>query len=161
MYKPLLAAVVTAATLGLAAPAFAQAPTEPMSTQAQHQQWMGHGAHARRHHHAWPFAAALHKLDLSEAQKQQIRGYLKDSRAAIESEMKNLHAERRAFFTTSPGSPDYAAVYQKYSADAAHAVQVRIQQTATLHTNIFNILTAAQQRKLAEELQAQAAAEQK
>ncbi|TAM12561.1 MAG: hypothetical protein EPN72_14130 [Nevskiaceae bacterium] len=161
MYKPLFVAIATAATLGLAAPAFAQTADSPATSaaHAQHKHWQGHGRHARGEH-AWPFAVALHKLNLSDAQKKQIHGYLEESRTTIEGEMKNLRAERRAFFTTSPGSPNYASAYQKYSTDAAHAVQVRVQQTATLHTRIYNILTASQQRQLATELAAQASGQE-
>lgn len=160
MYKPLFVALATAATLGLAAPTFAQTADTPAASAAQHKHWRGGHDHHARGEHTWPFAAALHKLNLSDAQKKQIHAYLEQSRTTIEAEMKNLHAERRAFFTTSPGSPDFASAYQRYSNDAAHAVQVRIQQTATLHTNIYNLLTASQQRKLATELAAQASGQE-
>lgn len=156
MYKHLIVAMAAGAMLALATPVFAQS-TAPQAQNAPHHHWMHHGQKHARHERAWPFAHALRKLDLSDAQKEQIRGYLKQSHETIGAEMKALHADRRAFVTAMPGTPEFTSAYQAYSVNAAHATQARIQQIATLHTNIYNLLTAKQQRQLGVELAAEAA----
>lgn len=157
MYKKMMIAVAAAAALGLAAPVFADASASPSQTMTEGgHHHRGHHRGHRWHHRSWPFAHALREVDLSDAQKKQVRGYLKASHKTIHEHMKGLRAERTAFLTAIPGSPEFGSAYNAYSSHAASAAQWRIQQIATVHTNIYNLLSGSQQSELKEELAASA-----
>ncbi|MDN5873645.1 MAG: Spy/CpxP family protein refolding chaperone [Sinobacteraceae bacterium] len=159
MYKNLIVAVAAAAALGLAAPVFAGSSASQSQTTQEHEHhhgWKHHDGHHHRHHRAWPFADALHEVDLSDTQKKTVRSYLKTSHETIREHMKGLHEERIAFLTAVPGTSAFDTAYKTYSSHAASAAQWRIQQIATLHTQIFNLLTGSQQAELKKELKEEA-----
>lgn len=165
VYKHLVVAIAAGVTLGLATPVFADSPAQPQGAMqhdgaqhgAQHHGWKHqHSRHHRWHKRAWPFANALHELDLSDAQKKAIHEDLQSSRKAIHQHMRGLRAERMAFLSAIPGTPAFNSAYEKYAQDAALATQARIQQIATLHVNIYNKLTHQQRQQLARNLAKQA-----
>ncbi|HEU0197327.1 MAG TPA: Spy/CpxP family protein refolding chaperone [Nevskiaceae bacterium] len=154
MYKHLTLAVAAAAALGLAAPAFAadagQATSSAPMMQAHHG-WKHHEKNHHRHHQ-WPFARALDEVNLTDAQKQNVRKDLKATHEAIRGQMRGVMQARHAFDAAVPGTPEFTSAYDNYAHTAAVATQDRIQQVATLYTTIYNQLTPEQQKKLAKEL---------
>lgn len=171
MHKYWMTALAAGAALGMALPALAAngpaaTPTPQMLAQndASMQNMPMNGPHRRGENwrgehgrmHNWPFAHALKKVGLTEAQKKEVRAQLRTAEANIHEKMKVLHEDRVAFYTTAPGSPEYIPNYEKYARDAAAAVQTRIQETATAHTNIYNLLTASQQEQFRKDLAEQA-----
>ncbi|HEX7381919.1 MAG TPA: Spy/CpxP family protein refolding chaperone [Nevskiaceae bacterium] len=174
VHKYWMTALAAGAALGMALPALASEPAAatpapqmlaqnmPMQGSQQNMPLNGphhrgerwHGEHGRMHN--WPFAHALKKVHLTEAQKKAVREQLRTAETNIREKMKALHEDRVAFYTTVPGSPEYIPNYEKYARDAAAAVQTRIQETATAHTNIYNLLTGSQQEQFRKDLAEQA-----
>jgi len=105
------------------------------------------------------FAAgfALGQLDLSDAQKQQVRAIMQrhreQSRATMERVQEAMQAQRTAINAVPVNE---AAVRQASAALAAVQADAAVEQ-ARLHADIFSILTVEQQEK-AKQLEAQARA---
>jgi len=105
------------------------------------------------------FAAgfALGQLDLSDAQKQQVRAIMQrhreQSRATMERVQEAMQAQRAAINAVPVNE---AAVRQASAALAAVQADAAVEQ-ARLHADIFSILTVEQQEK-AKQLEAQARA---
>ena len=102
------------------------------------------------------FAAgfALGQLDLSDAQKQQVRDIMQRHRQQSQPVMQRLQAAmqaQRAAITAVPVNE--AAVRQAAAALAAVQADMAVEQ-ARMHADIFSILTVEQQEK-AKQLEAQ------
>ena len=100
---------------------------------------------------------ALGQLNLSDAQKQQVRDimqrHLQDSQQTMQRMGEAMRAQRDAINQVPVNE---AAVRQAASALAAVQADMAVEQ-AKLHADIFSILTAEQQEK-AKQLEAQAQA---
>jgi len=106
---------------------------------------------------AAPFA--LGQLDLSDAQKQQVRDIMQrhreQSRGTMERLQQAVQAQRVAINQVPVNE---AAVRQASSALAAVQADAAVEE-ARLHADIFSVLTVEQQEK-AKQLEAQAQARQ-
>ena len=107
------------------------------------------------------FAAgfALGQLDLSDAQKQQIRNITQRHREQTQPLVQRLDQAMQAQRVAIETSPVNEALVRSAAQDLA-AVQVDLAvEQARLHSDIFGVLTAEQQEK-AKQLEAQAQARQ-
>jgi protein CpxP len=105
------------------------------------------GAHGW-HHHGGPWHL-LGKLDLSAAQKQQV----KDIMTAAHPQMQALHEQMRTnslkLRQTQPTDPNYASIASHVSqTHGSLAAQIMTQQ-ADVRAQVFKVLTPAQQTQLA------------
>jgi protein CpxP len=103
------------------------------------------------------FAAgfALGQLDLSDAQKQQVRTIMQRHREQSQATMQRMQQAMQAQRAAINQVPvNEAAVRQSAAALAAVEADMAVDQ-ARLHADIFNVLTVEQQEK-AKQLEAQA-----
>jgi Spy/CpxP family protein refolding chaperone len=105
------------------------------------------GAHGW-HHHGGPWHL-LGKLDLSAAQKQQI----KEIMAAAHPQMQSLHEQIRAnalkLRQTAPTDPNYTSVASQASQTHGSLAAQMMSQQADVRAQVFKVLTPAQQTQLA------------
>ncbi len=106
------------------------------------------------HHHGGPWHL-LGKLDLSAAQKQQI----KDIMTAAHPQMQSLHEQMRANMEklqqTAPTDPNYSSIASQVSQTHGSLAAQALTQHAEVRAQVFKVLTPAQQSQLAT-LEAQA-----
>jgi Spy/CpxP family protein refolding chaperone len=92
------------------------------------------------------FMQVLHRLDLSDSQKQQVHSLVSTARAQWRAQAGPAVADLVAL--GNPGDPGHAAAVQAAQARAAQ----RISQLDQLDMQVYAVLTPAQQAKLPEAL---------
>ena len=109
------------------------------------------GEHGDRGH-GGPFMHELRELDLSSAQEEKIRRYVRaaheQGRAGFEAMLKARHA----FETTAPNSAGYGTVVSQTADNAANAAREHVQMEAALRAQVYSVLTDAQKSQLASRL---------
>jgi Spy/CpxP family protein refolding chaperone len=135
----LLPTLLTAATaLSAAGMSAASAADEAVAPTAAHG-W---------HHHGGPWHL-LGKLDLSAAQKQQI----KDIMAAAHPQMQSLHEQMQANMQklqqTPPTDPNYSNIASQVGQTHGSLAAQALTQHAEVRAQVFKVLTPAQQTQLA------------
>lgn len=94
--------------------------------------------------------AELERLNLSDSQWLQVhkimQAHRKDSRPLRGEEME-LH---KGFVTLNPGSADYAQQVSKLQNQAAQVARDRVQDIASIKSQIYAVLDDAQRAKLAQ-----------
>lgn len=141
-------AAALATTVGASLPALAQDAPPPPPPHPHHCGGPGHDGW-QRHHRKPPMMRALHKLNLSDAQKQQIRQIFKSGFASMRPQMQALMQQRRAFTQAVPGTPEFNSAYTSYAQAAAAAAEARVQHQADLRTQIYGVLSDDQRAQLA------------
>jgi Spy/CpxP family protein refolding chaperone len=143
MRKTWFIPAVLASAVALATPAFAEPPASPEASEGQH------GGHWRHMMMMSPFLRDLHQLNLSDAQKSQIRDLVKTDRENMKTQFQTLRQQHLAFERAVPGSADFETAASVLAQAAAAAAQTRVQTAADLHTKIYALLTDAQKSQLA------------
>jgi Spy/CpxP family protein refolding chaperone len=139
MFNPrkLIPAICLAASLaGVAVYAATTVPTTgapAQSTGGPH--WGGH------HRHAF-MGLVLHKLNLTDAQKTQIKGIFAGEKSQFEALRTSVKANREALETTAPSSPEYPALVQQAQTNAAQRIKLESETWSQIHGSV---LTKAQQ----------------
>ena len=138
MRKTTLLSAVLVAALGCAPFAFAQ--------QAGHA-WHGH--------HGMAMGAHMYsKLNLTDAQRAQIKQMRQQGFAQAKPQMQALRQARQAFASATPGTADYQTAAGNLAEAEADAARSRATLHAGMRAQIYQILTPAQRTQLAS-LQAQ------
>lgn len=137
-----------AALCGGTAAALAQ-PAPPASAAGPSQE--------QRFHHRWhpphsAFMRAVHSLDLSEGQRQQIRDLMRAQWQQFKPQMQALRQARRAFDHALPGSGEFASAQAQLQQAALNAVQARLQFEVNLRNQIYALLTDPQKAQLSQAL---------
>jgi protein CpxP len=100
------------------------------------------------HRHGGPWHL-LGKLDLSAAQKQQV----KDIMTAAHPQMQSLHEQIRAnalkLRQTQPTDPNYTSIASQVSQTHGSLAAQMMTQQAEVRAQVFKVLTPAQQTQLA------------
>jgi len=104
--------------------------------------WHHHEMHAPEFAGEPGLMGVLHRLDLTQAQKDQIHGIMKNEHAQMESDRQGEIADLPAL--GNPGDPRHAAAVQSAQKRAAD----RIQHRSNIDQQIYAILTPAQQAQL-------------
>jgi periplasmic protein CpxP/Spy len=129
-------AVLTAAT-GMSIASAAQGAAAPQPPPPGPHGW---------HHGPWHL---LDKLDLSAAQKQQI----KDIMTTAHPQMQSLHEQMRAnslkLQQTKPTDPNYASIAAAVSQTHGSLSAQMMSQHSEIRAQVFKVLTPAQQTQLA------------
>lgn len=130
MFKKLMmASVVTAGLAGIAGTALAMGPRE------------GFGGPA----------AELERLDLSDTQWLQVHKIMQAHRQAARPLRHEEMALRQDFATLTPGSADYAQQVGALQDKAAQVARDRVQDMASLKSQIYGVLTEQQKAQLAQQ----------
>jgi Spy/CpxP family protein refolding chaperone len=135
----LIAGAVSAATgMSMASAANETTTTQPLPPPGPHE----------GHHHGGPWRL-LGKLDLSPAQKLEI----KEIMAAAHPQMQNLRAQMQAnrvkLRQTPPTDPNYAGIVSQVSQTHGSLAAQMMTQRADVRAQVFKVLTPAQQGQLA------------
>jgi Spy/CpxP family protein refolding chaperone len=102
-----------------------------------------------QHHHMMPrspFMMAIHQLDLSDAQRQSIHSIMESSHSQEKEAFTNRKNEFSALM--NPGDPNFGTAVKAAEAAAVAGIEQRSQ----IATQIYNLLTPDQQKKLPEVL---------
>lgn len=97
------------------------------------------------------------KLDLTDAQRSQIKQLTRQSFAQTKPQMQALRQAREAYESAVPGTAAYQTAASDLAQTEADAARTRATQRADLRAQIYQLLTPLQQNQLAQ-LQAQRAA---
>lgn len=115
-------------------------------------QWHQPSQHAR--HARSPLRSVLAQLDLTADQKAQIQTIYQQARPQFQTLMSALRNERQVLAGTAPSDPGYAAALSGAKANA----DARVQLESDLHTQVFAVLTPAQQAQIPQLLAAELSA---
>ncbi|WP_267220646.1 Spy/CpxP family protein refolding chaperone [Dyella silvae] len=135
MRKNISLALVLASAVALAPFAIAS---------AQDGGWQGHG-----HGHGGAAFAMYSKLNLTDAQKANIKQIMQNAFAQTKTQRQNLRQQREAFEQMAPNASGYQAAASALAQAEGAAAQARVQQRAAIRAQIYTLLTPAQQSQLA------------
>lgn len=131
-------------------PAFAAAM---LSTAAlAHEPGQEGGWHHHGHHHG--AGMMLKQLDLSDAQKAQVKTLFHNSREQMHGQFAAVRSQRQAFEAATPGTAAYQSAAASLAQAESAAAGARVQQEAELRSQVYALLTDAQKAQLST-LQAQ------
>jgi protein CpxP len=141
--RNLLAATLSAAALLTAAAgaSFAGGAAEATATQPPPPGNPG------RHHHGEPWHL-LGKLDLTAAQKLEIKEIMATARPQMQSLHEQMQANSLKLWQTQPSDPNYAGIVSQVSQTHGSLAAQMLTQRADLRAQVFKVLTPAQQAQL-------------
>lgn len=91
-------------------------------------------------------AMAFRGLNLTDAQKAQVKSIMQQSFASMKSQAQAVHQQREAFEALSPNASGYQAAAASVAQAEASFTQARIVARAAVTAQIYNtVLTGAQQ----------------
>ena len=88
-------------------------------------------------------------LDLSDAQRQQMKAVMHKEHATIKPLMQQVHQMNQQLKQYEEGTYDEAKVQALVSQQAQTLVQMKVQETR-IHNELFQMLTPEQQTKMKE-----------
>lgn len=133
MRKTYLLSAALVTVLGCAPLAFAQ--------QAGH---AGHG------HHGMAMGGHMYdQLNLSDAQRTQIKQLTQQNFAQAKPQMQALRQARDAFESAAPGTAGYQTAASNLAEAEADAARTRTTNRANLRAQVYQVLTPAQRTQLA------------
>jgi protein CpxP len=86
-------------------------------------------------------------LDLTDAQRTQMKAVLQKERAAMKPQMQQLHVMQQQLKQYEEGTYDEAKVQALVAQQAQTLVQLKVQETR-IHNELFQLLTPDQQAKM-------------
>ena len=133
-------AALTAATSMSIASAADEAPaaTQPPAPPGPHE-W---------HHHRGPWHL-LSKLNLSAAQKQQVKDIMTAAHPQMQSLHEQMHANMLKLQQTKPTDANYTSIVSQVSQTHGSLSAQMLTQHAEVRAQVFKVLTPAQQTQLA------------
>lgn len=150
MRKPFLRITALTAAIACAPLAFAIAPppdSAPAASGSAQPMWQRGGQMHMRHGRGG--MGMFRQLDLTDAQRADIRKIREADMQQMRDGMQKLHEQRTAFMNATPGTPAYRSATDVLAKAEAAAAQARVVREADVHTKIYNVLTPAQRTKLA------------
>ena len=106
----------------------------------------GHGPHGHGMDGP-PLMHQLHHLDLTDAQKTAVKKLLDAHHAQMQSQFESLRTAHQAFDKAIPGSSDFTTAQSALVNAEVAAARSRVEQEASLRTQIYAQLTDAQKAK--------------
>jgi protein CpxP len=100
-----------------------------------------------RHHHGEPWHL-LGKLDLTAAQKLEIKEIMATARPQMQSLHEQMQANSLKLWQTQPSDPNYAGIVSQVSQTHGSLAAQMLTQRADLRAQVFKVLTPAQQAQL-------------
>jgi len=107
------------------------------------------GPHGGFHGHGHEFAAEYAKLNLSDAQKANIKQIMQNAFSQTKTQRQNLRQQREAFEQMAPNTSGYQAAAAALAQAEGAAATTRVQQRAAIRAQVYAVLTPAQQAQLA------------
>lgn len=104
---------------------------------------------AWHHHHGMLGAHLYDQLNLSDAQRAQIKQLTEQNFAQAKPQMQALRQARKAFEAAAPGSADYQTAASNLAEAEADAARTRTANRANLRAQIYQLLTPEQRTQLA------------
>jgi periplasmic protein CpxP/Spy len=106
------------------------------------------------HDHAWGMGGPmmgfpLKQLDLSDAQREQIKDVMHKEHSTMKPLMQQLHEMQQQLKQYSEGTYNEAKVQAVVAQQAQTLVQLKVQETR-VHNEVFQLLTPDQQAKMKE-----------
>lgn len=138
MRKNITLALAMASALALAPFAIAAAAGQDGGP---HGGW--HGGHSHE------LAGEYAKLNLSDAQKANIKQIMQNAFSQTKTQRQNLRQQREAFEQMAPNASGYQAAATALAQAEGAAATARVQQRAAIRAQIYAVLTPAQQAQLA------------
>jgi protein CpxP len=86
-------------------------------------------------------------LDLTDAQRTQMKAVLQKERAAMKPQMQQLHVMQQQLKQYEEGTYDEAKVQALVAQQSQTLVQLKVQETR-IHNELFQLLTPDQQAKM-------------
>ena len=106
--------------------------------------------HAWHGHHGIAMGTHMYgKLNLSDAQRTQIKQLQQQSFVQAKPQMQTLRKARQAFATATPGTAAYQTAASNMAEAEADAARSRATRRADLRAQVYQILTPAQRTQLA------------
>jgi len=88
-------------------------------------------------------------LDLTDAQREQMKGVLQKEHATMKPQMQQLHQMQTQLKEYEEGTYDEAKVQALVTQQSQTLVQLKVQETR-IHNELFQLLTPDQQAKMKE-----------
>ncbi|MGC1549505.1 MAG: Spy/CpxP family protein refolding chaperone [Rhodanobacter sp.] len=107
------------------------------------------GPHGGWHHGHGGQGMEFSKLNLTDAQRASIKQIMQSSFGQNKTQRQALQQQRQAFEAMTPDQAGYQAAATSLGQAEATALQARVQQRATVQTQIYAVLTATQKMQLA------------
>ena len=104
--------------------------------------------HGRHDHHGMSTMHELHKLNLSDAQRAQIKQLTKQNFEQLKPQMQAVRQQRKTFESMDPTASGYQAAANTLAQAEANMARARVLQRASLRTQVYNLLTPAQRSQL-------------
>jgi Spy/CpxP family protein refolding chaperone len=104
------------------------------------------------HHHGWrhhEFGFLMKKLNLTDAQKQQVKQYFSDNKQAFKTNMLNMLKAKQAVDSAIEKNPSDESTIRSLSANVASAQTELSAQRAKFAAFLQSILTSEQKQTLA------------
>lgn len=139
MRKPLTLSILLTAALGCSAMAFAAADGG---------QFAGHGGGGHGMHHGGGLQG-LRKLDLSDAQKAQVKQIMRQGFQQLKPQFEAVRSKRKAFESLTPDQAGYQAAASDLAQAEAALTSARVIQRANSKAQIYALLTTSQKSQLA------------
>ncbi|HEX5354454.1 MAG TPA: Spy/CpxP family protein refolding chaperone [Rhodanobacteraceae bacterium] len=89
------------------------------------------------------------RLNLTDAQRSNVRQLIRQNFDRARSEMHALRQQRMAFENATPGSSGYRTAASDLARAESNAAHARVLRRAELRTRIYGLLTPAQRTQLA------------
>ncbi|MDB5971691.1 MAG: hypothetical protein JWQ90_4141 [Hydrocarboniphaga sp.] len=99
-----------------------------------------------------PYLHELQDLNLSDAQRAQIKGFFDAGREQGKASREAMHDLHRSYDLAVPGSNEFRSLTAKLADAEAAEARERVQKFAEIRTQVYGVLTADQRSKLATEL---------
>ncbi len=109
----------------------------------------GFGHDGWHHGHGMTAMHELGKLNLSDAQRDNIKQLAKQSFGQIKPQMEALRQQRQAFESMEPTASGYQTAANNLATAEANLARARVLASASLRAQIYNVLTPAQRSQLA------------
>jgi Spy/CpxP family protein refolding chaperone len=106
------------------------------------------------HNHAWGMRGhmmglPLKQLDLTDAQREQVKAVMQKEHASMKPLMTQLHTMHQQLKQYEEGAYDEAKVTALVTQQAQTLVQLKVQESR-IHSELYQLLTSDQQAKLKE-----------
>ena len=96
-----------------------------------------------------PFMHEVRELDLSEAQRSQIKGYFDAVRQQGKASHEALRELHHSYSLATPGSSEFRSLTAKLADAEAADARERVATMAELRTEVYGVLTPDQRSQLA------------
>jgi Spy/CpxP family protein refolding chaperone len=96
------------------------------------------GGHHWHHHHHGFMGFVLHKLNLNDSQKTQLKSIMASEKSQFEALRASVKANREALATTPPTDSGYPALIQTAQTNAATRIKLQSETWTAVYENVLS-----------------------